>query len=90
MGTHIHLRSPGEGGRGVDLPSPLVLEGEDRPGLLGHHSLHAQHEESPRSEHRNFARPRKCDQFSEARSSALGSPIYNACGSVSSWTKNFL
>ena len=27
------------------------------------------------SERRNFARPRKCDQFSEARSSALGGPI---------------
>ena len=27
VGTHIHLRSPGGVGRGVDLPSPLVLEG---------------------------------------------------------------
>ena len=42
------IRGPGGVGRGVDLTSSLVLEGEDRPGLLGNHSLHAQHEEFSR------------------------------------------
>ena len=40
-GTHIHPRGPGGVGRGVDLPSPHVLEGEDCPGLLCLHSLHS-------------------------------------------------
>ena len=78
MGTHIHLRSPGEGGRGVDLPPPpLSLREKIVLACLVITLLMLSARNLRVSERRIFACPRKYGQFSEARSSALGSPIFN-------------